>query len=315
MSTDPPSMSLQAKVSVLVIFYTRARTLRVLVDHLSGLNFKKIYFASDGPRDHEDIPLVQECRGIVESVNWGCEVEKLYSDTNLGLSLRNLTALDSVLAKESGVLVLEDDCIPQPQILQYLTQAIAFASINRGISTISCFNPLGNLGILSSTDFVVSRTFRSWGYFIFRETWLEYRKFLDRFEPDDFRLLTELRPYKGIATKILKFKILVHHRSRLEHMDILMQSYFRRQGQLTIIPSSSQIANVGFGSSATNTSFLPWYPNNKTGLNNSERDFSRWPKRSKPRKLIDVLEGWLILLQTPRWMLSKVLLALKGIRR
>lgn len=295
-----------SQIAVLVIFYTRTDNLRTLISHLQLIRPRKIYFASDGPKSEMEADLVSRCRHIISSADWDCDVELLYSDLNLGLSQRNLTAVDTVMATEEGVLVLEDDCIPRPQILRYVQTVLERESENKLLGVISCFNPLGDTRFLSRHAYFMSPTFRPWGFYISKQKWRLYREFLEGFDVSTFSILRELSVYKGLLNKVLKYKILRNHAASLSHGDILMQSFFRRQGLVSAMPSISQVVNIGSGPQATHTGFMPKYLMNNLSSPIKLLDFSKATSSSKSRGRLDILEGWFYAAHFPAWVFFRL---------
>lgn len=302
---SPVEGDIAGQIPTLVIFFTRFETLSQLIDAFRQLRPTNLYFASDGPRVASDVAKVQKCRDIINTIDWPCSVTRLYSETNLGLSERSQTAISRVLELESGVLVLEDDCIPSSEIYRYLNIAIRTHGADTRVATYSCFNPLGTTPGLRKAPFSLSKCFRVWGFYVKKRHWNEYQAQLVESSMSILECVREASRYPGFLTSLLKFKILMAARRNFQHGDIAMQKFFFDSGYLSLLPRSSLVMNIGFGPSATHTSFMPLFPKAKS---QSKQFFRDIPLESSTPTLrrIDVLEGYVMAANFPLWILSRL---------
>src|SRR6185369_17048088 len=81
----------------------------------------QLFIIADGPRSSR--PNEQNrcamVRQIVEQVDWPCQVERLYSETNLGCRKRVASGLDWVFSRVEEAMILEDDCLPDQAFFRY----------------------------------------------------------------------------------------------------------------------------------------------------------------------------------------------------
>lgn len=288
-----------------MIFFTRFETLSQLIDAFRQLRPTNLYFASDGPRVASDVAKVQKCRDIINTIDWPCSVTRLYSETNLGLSERSQTAISRVLELESGVLVLEDDCIPNSEIYRYLDIANRTHGEDTRVATYSCFNPLGTTPGLRSAPFSLSKCFRVWGFYIKKRHWNEYQAQLVASSMSILECAREASRYPGLLTSLLKFRILMSSRRNFQHGDIAMQKFFFDSKYLSLIPRSSLVTNIGSGPSAANTTFMPLFPKART---QNQHFFIDIPLEGSSPTLrrIDILEGYVMAANFPLWILSRL---------
>ena len=296
-------MGMVEPIATLVIFYNRPHTLREMLSALEASRPQVLYLASDGPKSAYDWPKILECRSIVEDISWECKVERLYSNSNLGLNERFATAMNYVLTKEKGVLVMEDDCIPHPEIFRYIQSALDVYGLDKSIATLSCLNPLGRTPSFRNFPFSLNPSLHSGGWYIKKTHWDE---FWAAYTPQTWSItkcLVEALKYRGVFTKALRLKILLSERKKLEPGDILLNKFFFDRGYVSVMPKVSMVRNIGSGKTATHTQYLPRY-----GTFSSDSAFLDWSGPSPNRVLgrVDVLEGWLTLWGLPSWLKFKI---------
>jgi hypothetical protein len=76
---------------------------------------------ADGPRPDkpEDAEKCAAVRAIIDRVDWDCEILKNYSDVNLGCGRRPATGITWVFEQTEAAIILEDDCLPNPNFFQF----------------------------------------------------------------------------------------------------------------------------------------------------------------------------------------------------
>ena len=87
----------------------------------------QLLIIADGPRASRlgEADRCEAVRTIVDQVDWPCEVERHYADTNLGCRARVSSGLDWVFDRVDRAIILEDDCLPDPG---FFTAALAEAT-------------------------------------------------------------------------------------------------------------------------------------------------------------------------------------------
>jgi hypothetical protein len=81
----------------------------------------QLFVIADGPRlgHPEDGERCAAVRAIVEQVDWPCEVQRNYAESNLGLKRRVSSGLDWVFEQVERAIVLEDDCVAHPDFFLF----------------------------------------------------------------------------------------------------------------------------------------------------------------------------------------------------
>jgi hypothetical protein len=96
--------------------FNRPAATRRLLDALRVARPSQLYVAADGPRpgSAEDQERCRQVRDLVATVDWPCDVHRLYRPANIGLQASMVGAIDWFFAEGDAGVILEDDCIPAP---------------------------------------------------------------------------------------------------------------------------------------------------------------------------------------------------------
>ena len=86
---------------------------------------KQLLVIADGPRDDRpgEQEAVAQTREILNRIDWPCEVKTNFSSTNLGCKTRMATGLTWAFEQAEELIVLEDDCLPDPTFFSF-TQSL-----------------------------------------------------------------------------------------------------------------------------------------------------------------------------------------------
>ncbi len=110
-------------IPVALFAYARPDHLRRTLSCLRDNKVPLIYAFSDAPRTIDQMPLVEQVRGILRGIDW-CDVVLIERDENFGLGRSILAGVTAVLNKHDACLVFEDDLIAVPGFYNYLCTAL-----------------------------------------------------------------------------------------------------------------------------------------------------------------------------------------------
>ena len=153
---------------------------------------QKLFIIADGPRvDHpDDLRLCNECREIVENIDWECEVQRNYSDVNLGCGKRPATGLSWVFENVDRAIILEDDCVPSKSFFLFCQEMLEKYKDDERIFSVSGMN--FDLKSDNGADYYFSQMFNTWGWATWRRVWQHYDYKIKRFPK--FREKNQLLP-------------------------------------------------------------------------------------------------------------------------
>ena len=109
---------------VLLIVHRRVEETRRVFDAIARARPRRLFVAADGPARPADREACETTRAAVRRVDWDCDVAYDFSDVNLGLDARVISALDWVFRSADRVIVLEDDCLPGERFFTFCNEML-----------------------------------------------------------------------------------------------------------------------------------------------------------------------------------------------
>ena len=215
----------------------------------------RLLVVADGPRANrpgEDVKCRETRRVIDEGVDWPCEVERNYSPVNLGCGERPASGLSWAFSRADRLIVLEDDCLPDPSFFHFCDQLLERYADDQRIGQI-CGSPFICNRLERPTSYIFSRYgpcwgwaswARAWKYFSFSlESWPEVERSgnFRSFIPDPFERRSRRKTYNSLR----------HGPGSI--WDLHWGYAKMANSMLSIIPTRSMIENIGFGADATHT--------------------------------------------------------------
>ena len=157
---------------VLLVIYRRPDLTRRVFDAIAKARPARLFVAADGPAAPADREACALTRAVVERVDWECEVLRDFSDHNLGLDRRLISALDWVFASEESAIVLEDDCLPGASFFPFCSSLLNHYRDDARVVHISgeCYrNPREANG-----SYFFSKYPLVWGWATWRRAWSRF---------------------------------------------------------------------------------------------------------------------------------------------
>lgn len=242
-----------------LIFFNRPETLSIVFEEIKKVKPKKLFLVQDGPRENNssDNEKIEQCRSIVERVDWECDVYKNYSDKNLGCGLRPYTGINWIFGQVDSAIILEDDCVPNESFFYFCSEMLEKYNDDQRIFLVTGCNFEPDLSIRNQSYFF-GNSGTNWGWATWKRVWnlVDYSlKFVD--DLDTLNLLTDklnkLSGKKGNA----EIKLFIETNKKikegfnLSYWDVQWQSVRYLFNMLSIIPSKNLISNIGVGSDST----------------------------------------------------------------
>ena len=169
MSHEPP---------ILVIAVNRTDHLKVLLDRLRSIQPKSVYFAVDGPRDDrpDEAERVQQCRQLIEDIDWIHNKHTLFQDTNLGCGQGVTTAITWFFDCEDAGIILEDDIIPEASFFPYCAELLERYRDDQRVFAISGCNFVpAEYQSHPDLPYRFSQVPHIWGWATWRDRWRHHR--------------------------------------------------------------------------------------------------------------------------------------------
>jgi len=246
---------------VVLITFNRPVETRQTFLAIKEVKPKKIFFISDGARAHvvNEIQLVEECRSLIDLIDWDCEVVKVFSDLNLGCMRRIVTGLSEVFSLEEKVIILEDDCLPNIDFFKFMEWGLDKYKEDIEIGMISGSNLVCHK---YNIDFRngFSHYINIWGWGTWRRVWQMHNPYL---APKEVRLNLKshtshlsLNKWEFIYWKeLLKYTLYTG-----STWDFQLQYTFFKHKLMSVYPKQNLIYNIGFSGTGTHTNIrMPDY--------------------------------------------------------
>lgn len=157
-------------IPIVLFTYNRPRHAEQVLEALRAIGARKIYAFSDGPRTPEDESRVAEVRKVLRSAE-GLEIQLTEREENLGLARSILQGVEAVLESNEAAIILEDDCVPGPGFLEFMTSALDRYRDDDRIASVSGYAlPIEIPEDYPYDAYIVPRI-SSWGWGTWRRAW------------------------------------------------------------------------------------------------------------------------------------------------
>ena len=242
---------------VLVIAFNRPDHLAVLLQRLREVQPLRLYVAIDGPRSErpDEAGRVQQCRDLVATVDWPCDVHTLFQDGNLGCGLGVSTAISWFFEHEERGIILEDDIIPDPSFFPYCEELLnRYESDDRVFAISGCnFVPPGHQS-RPDLPYRFSQVPHIWGWATWRRSWAKHQL--------DIAGWRERLPVSRLWSRVghsvpstvywtSTFELLA--RKEVDTWDGQLVLAAMAEDSWTATSNVNLIENIGFGETATHT--------------------------------------------------------------
>ena len=223
-------------------------------ERIAAARPERLLIIADGPRPHvpKDLELVQATRRIVQRIDWPCQVQRAFSTINLGCGKRMASGLDWAFAQSDRLIVLEDDCLPDPSFFSYCDALLERFAENRRVMMISGNNFQPN-DVCPGASYYFSKWPHIWGWASWRRAWTDFRH-----APTWWNQPDRIEHLQSIFPQADEFAYWNHVLTRFfdGHIDTWdfqwCYAIWRRNG-LTVLPARNLVSNLGFGPNATHT--------------------------------------------------------------
>lgn len=240
------------QVPVALLVFNRPELTERVLAAIAAARPTRLLVVGDGPRaDRPGEPeLVARTRSVLERVDWPCQVQTCYADTNLGCKDRISSGLDWVFSQVEEAIILEDDCLPDPSFFPFCEELLERYRDDERVQMISGCNVLAPNRVTESS-YYFSRCYHIWGWASWARAWAHYDVDMRRWP--QVRDTSWLRDLLGND---------VHARVARE---IFERTYLGEPGTwdfqwafagwmadaLAVIPAPNLVSNLGYGSQAT----------------------------------------------------------------
>lgn len=244
----------QLSTPVALLIFNRPDTTERVFREIAKAKPPKLLVVADGPRANRagEYEKCQQTRAIIQKVDWDCEVITNFSEKNMGCKLRVASGIDWIFEQVEEVIILEDDCLPEPSFFQFCEEMLARYRYHERVSMVSGGNlQFGQQRGLGSYYF--SRYTHIWGWASWRRAWQHYDRDIKHWPQfRDEGWIEALFPNKGEQEYWRNSFEMVYDGS-LDTWDCSWTFTALLKGMLQVVPNVNLISNIGFGPEATHT--------------------------------------------------------------
>lgn len=158
----------------MIVFNRPEPTARVL-EAVRAWRPARLLVVADGPRAARpgEAERCAAVRALFERIDWPCQVEREFAETNLGCRRRVSSGLDWVFSRAEEAIVLEDDCVPHPSFFPYCEALLARFRDEPRVMAITGDNFQGGRR-RGEGSYYFSRLMHVWGWASWRRAWRHY---------------------------------------------------------------------------------------------------------------------------------------------
>ena len=246
------------KTPVAFLVFNRPDCTRQTFAAIRNARPERLLIVADGPRPERpgEAELCAEVRAIVtDGVDWPCQVETDWSQTNAGCRARISSGLGWVFSMVEEAIILEDDCVPHSTFFPFCEELLARYRDDPRVMMIAGanFDPRESQ---SSYSYRFSRICHVWGWASWRRAW--------QFYDPDIRLWPEFRDNHRLDDIFRDPAVISHWAANLEGVynrsldtwdyQLSLASFARNA--VNVVANTNLVTNIGFAPSATHTTSL-----------------------------------------------------------
>lgn len=235
-----------------MIFNSPQRTFEVF-EEIKKYEPTELYISADGPRNSEENIVCMHLRQqIISKINWSCNLQTNFYDTNLGCAEAVSSGITWFFENVEEGIILEDDCKPLPSFFTFCEKMLDLHRDDEDVMHISGSNFI-NLTNLKNRTYLFAFVPNIWGWATWRRAWQKYSLHLEKFSLKEFienpRL--KLLPQFLQDNTIYRYKFVKKYPTYTwDYQWTLTIFYFNG---LCIYPVTNIVQNIGFDGNATNT--------------------------------------------------------------
>lgn len=245
-----------SKIIISIRVYNRPSKIKDLLKSMRQINLKKfkLFFFVDGPKDQNDILLINQSIQIIKKFRIKKNFKIFIQKKNLGLKKHWIYCMNQTFLRADKAIFLEDDLILSHRFFDFIHAGLIKYEKNRKIKSICGHVPIKTF--VNDKNYFAWRP-SVWGFGTWRRTWIECKQFMRRSSKLNFN-------YK------FKRNLLIHGHDlhiALGKNIIKKQSTFGVWWAVSIIikkglnlyPSETMVENNGFDGSGINCNITNFF--------------------------------------------------------
>jgi hypothetical protein len=243
------------RAAVALFIFNRPDCTRRVLDVVRQARPHELFVIADGPRAMvmSDRAKCAEAREVIErGIDWPCDLKRAFANENLGCARRVASGLDWVFSQVDKVILLEDDCVPDPTFFRFCDELLEryrdeprIAQI-AGCSFQSARPPAG-------PSYYFSRYPHCWGWATWRRAWRHYDPTMQNWGTERGRDWLERQLEKPAERRLWAGAFDAVENGRADSWAYRWTMTVWKRDWLSILPYQNLVSNIGFGREATHT--------------------------------------------------------------
>lgn len=250
-------MNSEGCAPVAFFVFNRPATTRRVFERIRAARPPRLLVVADGPRADRpgEAARCAEARAAAGAVDWPCQVDTHYAEANLGCRRRISSGIDWVFSQVEEAIILEDDCLPEPDFFRFCSELLARYRDDARIFMVSGNNFLFGREA-SRYSYYFTRYLHIWGWASWRRAWAHYDVAMRRWP--------ELRQGPWLADELGMPEVAGHFHNRFDATHAGLDTWDYQwvfsawlQHGCAVAPARNLVRNIGVGAGATNTHNAP----------------------------------------------------------
>ncbi|MBP6335551.1 MAG: glycosyltransferase family 4 protein [Bacteroidia bacterium] len=245
------------KTPILFLIFNRPQHTFAVFEILRKIRPAKLFIAADGPRSNvpEDHDRCEEARKIIHMIDWECDLQVLFRETNLSLKHGVSSAINWFFENVEEGIILEDDCLADESFFSFCEELLERYRNDERIMHINGSNFLLGKEFNFTGSYYFSKICHPWGWATWKRSWQKYdidMKNLDTFLTTD--KLAKITSNKEAA----EFYANSFRNTAAGKINTWDYQWFYTvwlHDGIAISPARNLVSNIGFGKEATHTNY------------------------------------------------------------
>ncbi|NRB72754.1 MAG: hypothetical protein HRU46_00185 [Verrucomicrobiales bacterium] len=244
---------MQETPPVLLLLFNRPDLAEKVFERVREARPARLFISVDGARaDREEKDLVDQNRALANKVDWPCEVETRFHETNQGCGTAVSGAITWFFSHVESGVILEDDCLPEASFFPFCAELLDRFAGDESVMMINGTSYIPT-EIRPEESYYFSMFDQVWGWASWRRAWNQYDFTMPQWpkHPNVQASLKEL----SLLNRLARSRFLNRLKAgEIDTWDFQWEIAIWANLGKVITPRMNLISNLGFDGRATHTS-------------------------------------------------------------
>ena len=237
-------------IATILFTYNRSEHTQKVLDALcvNTVLPEKLYIFQDGLKIETHRTEWERVNRLIHSVDF-CPTEIVVAKENKGLANSIVTGVNCVFEKYDAVIVLEDDCVPMPEFMRFMTEGLKHYESEERVYNITGYAYPVDISDSDKDAYFCGRA-SSWGWGTWKNKWKIFERTDEALNDimNDYDLSTEF----AIWGRDLESIVLATKAGRVDSWAAFWSLNIIKHRGVCLTPYISLIQNIGFDGTGVN---------------------------------------------------------------